>query len=339
MAVVLMSGFDKIAAADFTKAGWSANPQSIQAGQVSGSAFRLSNTSTGTLLSRALPSAYGTLIVGFAFMSSAAPTTHTLLRIMNGTTRICDLQRVLSGSNSFLRVLNAAGATVATGTSNTAISTWYYVELKITVGTSGTVEVHLNGVSEIASTVGNFGSLNADHIQLMNTNSNSSTVVNTDFDDLFVIDTSVSPNTTYLADSTHIVHIETLYPDSDGSHTDWTPLSGVSHYVMVNETPADGDTSYVFTSTVAGRDSYTVNDLSFLTSVAAVQRSVEARTDISNTLATVARPTTTDHDGPTKTLTTGYVFYTDIDNVNPDTSAAWTVADVNGAEFGIKLVS
>jgi hypothetical protein len=340
VSVVFQAGFDDLAATLVTADGWSANPTSIQAGSPDGNCFRWSNFGAGTVSSHALPSSYATVIVGFAIRVTvnAFPTTNTILRLLNGTTRVADLQF----SSNKLRVLNAAGTAVATGTTSLVLQRWFYVELKITVaGVSGACELRINGNTEIASTTGNFGSANVDHVQLMNSNSNGASLVATDFDDLYVIDTGTSPNTDYLCDSQHIPHIQTIYPTADGAHTDWTPNSGTAHFSRVNETSPDGDTSYVSTATAGNRDSYACGDLATsMTSVVCVSgRCYSREDDTARQIAVVARPTSTDHDGATQNLTSSYAIFRERWENDPDTSSPWLVSDVNGSEFGIKLVA
>lgn len=342
MTVVLIDGFDNLAANQFTAKGWSANVSSVVAGNPDGNAARFSNVGAGTPSKKSLPSNYATVIVGIALRTDGLGpfTTDTVLRLLAGSTRIADLQLVLVSGNHFLRVLNAAGSTVATATTTViANSTWYYVEVKLTVGTSGSVEVKVNGSTEIASTTGNFGTSNVDGIQLMNSNSNGSTVVSTDFDDLYVIDTSASPNNTYLADATHTPHVQTIYPTADGAHTGWTPDTGTDHFARVDETPPDGDTSFVSASTVGTRDSYVFGDPTSLTGIKCVQICAYARKDdvTGREIELVARPTSTDYDGPSQPLAQTYGFFLDRRETNPDTSAAWTMTDIDGAEFGIKV--
>jgi len=340
MALVYYAGFDDLAASQFTSDGWSANPNSVTAGTPDGNMLRLSNVSTGTVVNRALPSSYATVIVGFKFRTSQIPTTNTIFRLLNGTTRVADLQVVSSSGNQILKILNAAGAQVALGTTAMPLNTLHYIEWKVFVnGASGSSEVILNGATEIASTTGNFGSLNTDHIQISNSNSNASTTVNTDFDDLYVINTATGSPTTYLS-GTGFWHIQTIYPNGAGSHTQWTPDSG-SNYARVNEATPDSDTSYVSDATVNDRDSYTFGNLTSLTSILSAKIRGFARKDdvATRQIALVSRPTTTDYDGATQTMTTTYTMYNEQVDNNPDTSSAWTISDINSSEFGIKVVA
>lgn len=45
----------------------------------------------------------------------------------------------------------------------------------------------------------------------------------------------------------------------------------------------------------------------------------------------------TDYFGDTKTLTTSYANYSQVWSINPATSGAWSIADINACEFGIEL--
>lgn len=50
-----------------------------------------------------------------------------------------------------------------------------------------------------------------------------------------------------------------LLPISDGTYADWTPKSGATHYVMVDESTCNGTSDYNYTNTVGARDSYGIN--------------------------------------------------------------------------------
>lgn len=49
-----------------------------------------------------------------------------------------------------------------------------------------------------------------------------------------------------------------LIPTATGTYSEWTPNTGVTHYTTVDETPCNGLTDYVATSTLAKRDSYAI---------------------------------------------------------------------------------
>lgn len=50
-----------------------------------------------------------------------------------------------------------------------------------------------------------------------------------------------------------------ILPSSDGAYLQWTPSTGSTHYVLVDESTCNGTTDYNSTNTVGNRDSYGVS--------------------------------------------------------------------------------
>jgi hypothetical protein len=328
MAVVLIEGFDHLTAAEMTAKGWS-QVLSMVTGRFGGQA---TSTNSNALTTKALPSTYSTLFVGFAFQMSAVGT-QTFWAIMAGATSTLQLQ--LDGSNHIV-VKNSSGTTIATGTTVLNTATWYFIEIKLVVnGASGSVIVNLNGVAEITVTTGNFGSTNVDHIGY--SRPSGTTGQTASFDDIYCVDTTgSSPRNTFLGD----VRVATIYPTADGAHTAWTPNSGTTHFTQVDEVQADGDTTYVSDSTPGDIDSYTFGDIDTGATVYGVQTNLYARKDDANTrqIAPVIRQSGSDNVGTTVTLSSSYVDYTQIYNQDP-TSSDWTPTTVNADEFGVKEIA
>ena len=337
MALIDMEGGDHLTSGLFTTKLWTNNPRSVNAGRVRGESWELTNLSIA--MTKTLPSTYSTVITGFGVqwhgMTPTAQETLLLLKTSAGAT----VMSLLTNVSGQLVVKNSGGTVIATGTTVLAPNTWYYVEVKLVVGTSGTVEVHLNGVSgEIASTTGNFGTTNVGQVAL-NAPASSGGLW---FDDWYLLDSSGGgPQNTFLGDVT----VETLYPNGDGTHQQWTPSAAGAHFSKVNEssgTYPDGDTTYVSDVTPGDIDSYTVGPLATLTgTVFGVVTNLYARKDdaAARTIAPVIREGGTDHVGTTTGgLTTSYLFYRQIYPLDP-AGAAWTIGSVNGAEYGVKEVT
>jgi len=350
MTLVMQEGFDNVSTIALLGAkGWTsvtssggggAGINSLIAGRISGQAIRVASTSGGPAsagsMTVSLPSAASAFVVGFAFRKSGnVASAATVARLRASTTNTFNIALDTGGH---LLIQNSSGTTIATGTTALNNNVWYYIEAKVVInGASGSVTVHLNGSSEIATTTGNFGSTGADSLQFLATLD----ILNFDYDDLYVLTTGVAPNNDFLGDVT----VETIYPTADGAHTDWTPDTGTAHFSRVNEhsgTFPDDDTSFVQASTVGNRDSYTFNSLSVLSaSVFAVRTNLYARKDDAGTrkIAAVVRRAGVDYDGADASLSTGYSFFTEIRETDPSTSAAWTVGGVNNAEFGVKVTA
>lgn len=338
----IMEGFDHMATtALLATKGWSASGAGSfsidSSGRINGRRLKSNAGNNSSVLTKNFPSAVATAHVGFAFMFDTLPTSDASILVIRAGTANTFVLAVTSAGK--LKVTNSGGGTGAT---TLTVNTWYYIEAKVFInGASGTSTVHLNGASEIGTTTHNLGSTNVDNLQLYRDGAQWGTTVNLYFDDVYMLDTSGSTNNGFLGD----FHVETLFPTSDGAHTDFTPDSGSAHYSRVNEnsgTYPDGDTSYVSDATVGDRDSYGFGNLTAVAgTVYALQTCMYARKDDAGTrqLAAVARPGSTDRDGATVTMSVSYTDFTEIRETNPDTSAAWTISEINASEFGVKVVA
>lgn len=332
MAVVLMEGFDHISVASITTKGWSFASGNMVAGRFGGQALRGINAGT-SYITKALPSTYSELIVGFAYQLEAF-TAREVFVTRNGGTIVAKVTVVLVGANYVFRVVNAAGTTLATGTTPIVLANWYYLEVKVVVSaTVGTVELRLNGAStaECSGTGLNTGALNIDNIGYV-----FGSLWIHSWDDIYAVDTSGSaPTNTWLGD----VKVETLYPTANGTNTAWTGA-----YTDVDD-PAtfDSDATFISSSTPGDKETYAVTDLTTAAgTVLAVQTNLVARKDDAGvrTIAPVLRTGGTDYDGTTTPeLSASYVDYTQLyDRLDPS-GAAWSISTVNAMEAGVKEVA
>lgn len=361
MTLQVIEGFDHMSTSDLMDSkNWTfSNPASggpvwtngFTTGRVIGNSFYLqmpSSTVTSVRFYKTLPATYDHFVVGFAFQCQLLPALGSSGQIFAVTTDgAVDVARIRVFADGSIGVFDSAGSSVAT--SATGIFTaraWHFIEMKMVInGALGSVNVHLNGVEVIATTTHNFGSTPIQYIGPYSESNNGwPTQIGTQilfYDDLYLLDTSASPNNDYLGDC----HVETLFPNADGDHSDWTPDTGIVHFSRVNEktgTFPDGDTSYVKASTVGNKDTWEYDDLTITSgTVFGLQTNLYIRkydTNLRQARA-LARPTTTDYHGSTHTVASGYVDFTDIFDTNPETAVAWTVSDVNAGEWGVEVVT
>ncbi len=215
----------------------------------------------------------------------------------------------------------------ATGTSVLQANTWYYLEVKL----SG-VEVRVNGVTEIGPTADSAGPFNKITLEYTNTFGPAGL-----FDDLYVLDTTGGINDDFLGE----LCVETLYPISDGTYSDWTPLSGSDHWPQVSEFIFDSDGSYVETAVAGNKDSYGVGNPPLLeTPVYGVQLNLGVRKTGGGTreVAPLIRQAATDYSGPTDYISTDYRFFSWLLDQDPSGSD-WLYTTVNADEYGIELVA
>jgi hypothetical protein len=220
------------------------------------------------------------------------------------------------------------GGTVL-GTSSSAIpsSAWQYIEVEFTRNAStGACNVYANGTQILALTGVNTGA--ADILVMGFAALNVSDFV----DDYYVVS-----GATKLGEQ----RVVTIRPDADTAQKDFTADSGTDNYARVNESPVNGDTSYVTANTNDAEDLYTLADLGVTpASITAVQAVVIARKDdaADRGVQTIIHGST-DTGGTVMGLSTSYAAAVDLYEENPETSAAWTESDVNALEAGMKLVA
>jgi hypothetical protein len=358
MALRLIEGWDHFSSVALAALKqWTITPGGTQApsisfvpGRVSGQGIQIGYGGSGAGSAPCVKFLTGTPIAtgtwgGAWFISTHLPTgaSINLFRIRSGVNRTCDVAITIAGHIS---VTNAAGTVVATGTATLVAGAYFYVEVKITVnGASGTVQTWINGIADIASTVANMGTagVNMDNILLFpdtiqaGPTTNQGGIIN---DDIYCTDTLGGVNTAQLGD----VHVETIYPNADGNYSQWTPNTGTAHFSLVNEhtTPPfpDSDTTYVSSATLNQLDSYTYDDLIILVgTIFGIQTNLWSRKDdaVARQIAPLVRLSGVDYIGNNVTLATSYADGTQIYDTSPGTGVAWTITEINAAEFGVKV--
>jgi hypothetical protein len=153
--------------------------------------------------------------------------------------------------------------------------------------------------------------------------------VNVYIDDFWIDDTDFNGD----------LAIETLYPNGAGSNTSWIPSAGLGHE-CVDEALFNEDTDYISSVTVDAVETYAYADPSLIGAIKAIQQTIIARRDEdgTNKIAPVVKVGETIQVGSTVPLVLPYTFNSVIYNTNPADSQAWEIVDLNGAEFGVKII-
>jgi hypothetical protein len=346
MSLLFIDGFDHYATADIAKkwnssAGGGNTAISSSNGRRGGGA--LSAPYNGGGVQRAMaPGA--SFVMGFAFTTGSYPTTSMALAALKdaGTTQ-CAL---LLNSDGTLSVVRSTGTALTSGTSVSAlsVSTYYYIEWKVTIADSisaGSCKVKVNGVDWITVATGqdtkNTSNASANQIYLGPWNAGSGPTV-VYFDDFYLCDQSGSVNNDFLGD----VRIDTLYPTSDGNYSQFTPSTGSSHFALVDETTPN-TSDYNDGAAVNDRDSYGMGNLAPLVSqtVYGVQVNAAILKDDagSKSAATFVRSSGTNGDGAGVALGTSQVYVSQVFETDPNGSIAWTETTVNAMEAGVKVTA
>ena len=255
----------------------------------------------------------------------------------------CGLYLEVDGKVSFYR----GTTSLATSTASIPLDQWTWVAFKVTIhDTTGAYEVRLNNTNVLsASSVDtkNTANTTADTLYVQGraggfggptVNGGNARVL---YADLVVMQ---GANADFISDA----KVNYYPPNGNGNYSQMTGSDGnsVDNYLLVDEATPNADTDYNESSTVGNKDSYAATNISDTPStIYAVSPIVTMKKDDagSRSAATLLRSGTTDQDGATHTLGVSYAMYQDIYEVDPNTSAAWTLANANASEPGFKVIA
>jgi hypothetical protein len=286
-----------------------------------------------------LGAGHATWIVGFAFnLNADAGASKDIFYLLDGTSIQVYLQ--YETGTRRIRLLNGSGALLGTGTTGMVTGVWYYVELKVTIGNSAQpYEVRINENVEITGTgdTQNTANASANGIELASGSSNVTSRAR-DFDDLYVCDGSGSTNNNYLGD----IRVECLMPNGNGATSNFvgSDSNSTDNYLLVDEVPPNDDTDYVVGTSVGDKDTYAYGDLTTTAgTVFGIQMCPRHRKADAGgrTVKTVTRLSGgTEEDGASMIVFDSYLYDYSIRETKPG-GGAWSVSDINGAQFGMKV--
>ena len=220
---------------------------------------------------------------------------------------------------------------------------WLYLELQCYVHASaGTVELKIDGETIISASGLDTTSYDSDATDDLS----KFTVYDLDssediyWDDIYVCDNAGGTNDTFLGDSKVI----TIHPDADGANTGWDPQGAGNHYVEVDETTPDDDTTYNETSVLNDIDTYSFDTVATEPGVirgAAVNLMLRKIDANERKVRAACRSNGADYlnSSDIRLGEGAYRIYQRMFQVDPDTSAAWGYAAINAAEFGAKVTT
>jgi hypothetical protein len=343
MSLLFCDSFDHYSTAELARK-YSNSANSIidpTGGRRGGGCVRVGTSSSATLdLGFAQKS---TFIFGAAIKVSAwsASLTQLLLAFKNsGNIRL--QVRVTSGGNVIVERYNGGSPqNIVTAASVIALDTWAYLEFRIVISdTVGELEIRVNGTT-VSSQTGidtkDSISTTIDAVSLGNNSASGYTY----FDDLYLCDSGGSYCNTFLGD----VRIDAYLPAGNGNSSAFvgSDADSTNNYLLVDESSPDDDTTYVESNTPSAKDTYAFTEMThnpaeiIATQLCAMGKKTDAG---SRTIHLVTRSGGTDYDTASAlAFGTSYGIKTKIDEVDPNTSAAWSKTNLNNAEFGIKVAS
>lgn len=229
--------------------------------------------------------------------------------------------------------------------------TWYYMEVKVVVDSSpsGSVEIRVNedviytntGINTAENTTIAWDRV---YFGVLNTGTGADRGIV--FDDIYVCDGTGTINNDYLGD----IQVRTVNPSGDGFYNTWSPTgAGTSNADRVNEGFIwDDDTTYLSTATTNDRQTFTHDAVDFAGgTIHGAQNDIlhHAEDGEPRICNHVTRSGGVDADDTGETVDhhfgsdERYMTTHRVWEVDPNTGAKWTQANLNSAEFGFELGS
>lgn len=336
MSLVFFEGFEWLYAESAIYSGWSAGLSATVAGRRGGYTGFCGSENTSSL--RSLGANYDTLIMGVAFCADAnAPTT------TRGIFGFADAgtAQVFVALNPDLTLSVYRGSTLlATTTDPIRLSAFYYLELKATLHNSaGSYELRVNTVTQLSAS-------GIDTTNTANEYANQifvgalgvvggTTSRTTYYDDLYVCDDAGSVNNDFLGD----VKITAIYPNADGTYSDFTPSHATPHYQLVDD-GIHAASDYNQSGTVGHKDSYQMSDIGVTADDIIALRTLTTLVTDSGSMnaAPILISGATEIETAQVTVTgPPHSYHSRLFDVDPNTGSPWTHANLNAVEAGVVI--
>ncbi len=281
--------------------------------------------------------ASGIFHFGFYIKFSAIPSSlyEFLEPVRSDTGAPGHLLGIQTGTG-FLQLINAVATVQATGTRNVCDNNWHWIEVKYNLANAANLQtVYVDSTQDIS---GSFNVTNAFTFgPIRFVQANVGCAIN-GIDDVIVYDdTGDSPK-----DSDYPLgprEILTLRPNGD-SAVQFTPNSGVTNWTRVNETVADGDTTYVQDGNVGDQDLYTYAAPGITPSqINGVMLNSYVENPNAGTLnfKQICKNGATQIDGTSMQAPSGYTTKQQYFGHDPNTGSVWTPSTLATATFGMKV--
>ena len=338
MALILTEGFETYATSLEISQKWTTGTITLN-GTVARTGVR--GAASPNMVKRvAGGSEHATFVAGFSYWTSALANAD-IVRFMGdtGATEHVVLRRTNTGQLAIDR--GGTQLAITTDTPLPADSTHRYIEIKATLSDSvGTIDVYLNGshVTPILTFSGD--TKNGGTLTTFDTFDFTGGISTSGIDDVYLLTGSgSSPYNNLLGE----VRCWPLAPTASGNSSQLLGSDGnsVSNYLLVDEVASSlNNADYVGSANVGDKDTYVYGDLTPLTGTVI---SVEVGSHVlksdagAKSFRPVVRHSGVDYGGTDVVLGLASTRSAQIYTTNPGTSAAWTISEVNAAEFGAEV--
>lgn len=335
MSLLHFDGFEWLYAENSTSGGWSSGLTGLASGRRGTYCGYTYAENVSSL--RELGANYSTLIMGMAF--STDTNLPTLTRGIFGFSDAGTAQLLVAINPNLTLSVYRGTTLLATTTDPIRANTWYYLELKATLHNSaGAYELRVNKTTQLSDSgvdttntanayanqifVGAFGVVGGLTARALF------------YDDLYVCDDAGGVNNDFLGD----VKITPIYPNADGTYSDFTPSHATPHYQLVDDA-THGASDYNQSGTVGHKDSYEMSNISVTADdIIALQTLTTLVTDGgSMNAAPILISGATETETAQVAVTTSYAYHRRMFDVDPNTGSPWTHANLSAIEAGVVI--
>ena len=283
-----------------------------------------------------------TWVVGVRFHVPATPTTEDweicVIHGLFGGTNPTDVISLgcQDGTDIVVTRANPGAFTIATATSVVTPGAWHYIEFMFKIAESadgGSITVNLDGSEIIAATAADTNNALTtafSHLRFKTLASNTGTFF-VAYDDIYIMDTSVSPHTSFLGPT----RVRSIPPNSDVTANWDSDPTGGTNVERIDENGADASDN-VSTDVDATRDRYGVTNPSDSAAIMAVKFEAEVINQTGGSPSVhleVVSGTSVETTEHVVTSTTAYDVFDMIVQDDP-AGGAWTNADIDALQVG-----
>jgi len=299
-----------------------------------GNCLKLTHSSNNVLIEETKGIGAG---IASGVFGAALKTDHILQRVgltlFDVATEQLSVWTEADGSVTLRRGNRAATIIAQSASGLISAGVFFYMELKATIDNAvgsaivqidGTIAINVSGADTQATANSTF-----------NVIGHSTYTVSTQgsyIDDTYFCDLNGSVNNDFLGS----VKIHAIFPTGAGANTDWTPNTG-ANYAAVDDANPDDATTYIQSDTPGNKDTYVFGNLpAGVWDVLAIQHNIMAQAS-ARTIRGLERVGGVDYETATATPAATYNETLIVTEISPDTAVAWTQAEIDASEFGVKV--
>ncbi len=217
---------------------------------------------------------------------------------------------------------------------------WNYVEIKYTPhDSSGYMEMRVNeSVIFTYSGDTNEGNSTVDCIKFVGVETPVATTDNRLhlWDDMYLLNAEGSNNNDFLGP----IHVETIMPNGIGADSDFFAVGG-QNWQNVDDIPTNDDGSYNESNSTGDKDFFAAQTLDVVNgTVYGVRVNVELRVTDAGAVSIIPKVKSGSTEGSGTTTGVASTEYIGVDSMfeqNPDTSADWTVTEIQSINIGYEV--